>query len=78
MRRAHKVPLTSQVMALFEQLDEITGEGRLLFPSIRSPERAIGSRLIRAVKHTSIPVGQLAPSLRVLEREEGDHSGCHR
>jgi len=41
MRRAHKVPLTDQVVTLFEQLDEITGEGRLLLTSVRSADRAM-------------------------------------
>lgn len=48
MRRPHKVPLTSQATALFEQLDEMTGDGRLLFPSVRSAERAMSDNTLNA------------------------------
>jgi len=48
MRRAHKVPLTDQVVTLFEQLDAITGEGRLLFPSVRSADRAMSDNTLNA------------------------------
>lgn len=48
MRRAHKVPLSDQTLALFEKLDEITGDGKLLFPSIRSAERPMSDNTLNA------------------------------
>lgn len=48
MRRLHKVPLTDQVITLFEQLDEITGDGKLLFPSVRSADRAMSDNTLNA------------------------------
>ncbi|CAK7054597.1 MAG: Prophage integrase IntA [Desulfovibrio sp.] len=41
MRRDHIVPLCSQVLAMLEDLKKLTGEGRYLFPSIRTAERPI-------------------------------------
>jgi len=48
MRRPHKVPLTDQAITLFEQLDAITGDGRLLFPSVRSADRAMSDNTLNA------------------------------
>jgi integrase len=48
MRRLHKVPLTDQALALFENLDEMTGDGKLLFPSVRSAERAMSDNTLNA------------------------------
>ncbi|CAK7054647.1 MAG: Prophage integrase IntS [Desulfovibrio sp.] len=41
MRRDHIVPLCSQVLTMLEELKKLTGEGRYLFPSIRTAERPI-------------------------------------
>jgi len=36
MRRPHRVPLARQAVAILQELREITGGGRWLFPSVRS------------------------------------------
>ncbi|WP_413818571.1 tyrosine-type recombinase/integrase [Sphingobium sp.] len=48
MRRAHKVPLTVQVLQMLAELEPITGEGKYLFPSIRSSERPITDNSLNA------------------------------
>jgi integrase len=48
MRRPHKVPLTDQVLSLFEELDAMTGAGKLLFPSVRSADRAMSDNTLNA------------------------------
>jgi integrase len=41
MRRPHRVPLAPQAVAILTDLHVITGRGKLLFPSVRSPSRCI-------------------------------------
>ena len=48
MRRAHKVPLSSQSLAILGELRKITGTGNLLFPSVRSATRAISDNTVNA------------------------------
>jgi integrase len=48
MRELHVVPLSSQAVALLEDLHTLTGSGRLVFPSIRSKDRAISDNTINA------------------------------
>jgi len=48
MRRPHKVPLPSQAIAILTQLREITGNGRLVFPSVRSKSRPISDNTLNA------------------------------
>ncbi|WP_338426009.1 tyrosine-type recombinase/integrase [Sphingopyxis kveilinensis] len=48
MRRPHKVPLSDQAISLFEELEAITGDGRLLFPSVRSADRAMSDNTLNA------------------------------
>jgi integrase len=48
MRRPHKVPLPSQAIAVLAQLREITGHGRLVFPSVRSKLRPISDNTLNA------------------------------
>ncbi len=48
MRRPHKVPLPSQAIAILMQLREITGYGRLVFPSVRSLQRPISDNTLNA------------------------------
>ena len=48
MRRTHKVHLTDQVLQLFEQLDELTGDGWFLFPSVRTADRAMSDNTLNA------------------------------
>ncbi len=49
MRRAHIVPLARQVLALLAQLDTFTGGGRLLFPTLQDPNRAMSDNTLNAV-----------------------------
>jgi integrase len=48
MRREHLVPLPSQALAVLSDLKAITGEGRLVFPGIRSKERPISENTLNA------------------------------
>jgi integrase len=48
MRRSHKVPLSRQALGILEELDAISGEGKLLFPSVRSDERPISDKTLNA------------------------------
>ena len=48
MGEAHMVPLATQVVELLEDLRRLTGDGRLLFPSIRSPDRPISNNTLNA------------------------------
>jgi integrase len=48
MRRPHSVPLTAQALALLEELRRLTGQGKYLFPSERTPERPISENTLNA------------------------------
>jgi integrase len=48
MRRSHRVPLASQSLTILRKLKDITGGGRLLFPSARSAERPMSENTINA------------------------------
>jgi integrase len=48
MRRAHRVPLAQQAVAILRDLHAITGRGRLLFPSVRSSARCMSENTINA------------------------------
>ena len=48
MRRPHRVPLSKQVIALLEQLAKISGDGRYLFPSVRSAARSMSDNTLNA------------------------------
>lgn len=48
MGRPHRVPLSRQVLALLEDLAPISGRSKLLFPSVRSNDRAISENTINA------------------------------
>ena len=48
MRRPHRVPLSTQVTGLFEQLWELTGTGRYCFPSFRSTARPMSENTVNA------------------------------
>jgi integrase len=49
MRRAHRVPLSSPSLSIVRQLKEITGNGRWLFPSVRTVLRPISENTLNAV-----------------------------
>src|SRR3546814_190315 len=48
MRRAHRVPLSSQSVGILRRLNEVGGGGDLLFPSIRTPTRAVSDNTLNA------------------------------
>jgi integrase len=48
MDRPHKVPLSRQAIAIIEELREITGKSRYLFPQIRSWHRPISDGTLNA------------------------------
>lgn len=48
MRREHRVPLPTQAISILEDLKEITGNGRLMFPSVRSSDRPISDGTLNA------------------------------
>lgn len=47
MRRPHRIPLSTQVVGLFEKLHALTGSGRC-FPSFRSPRRPMSENTVNA------------------------------
>ena len=48
MRRPHRVPLSRQSLAMIRDLKEITGNGRWLFPSVRTVLRPISENTLNA------------------------------
>jgi integrase len=48
MRRPHRVPLARQPLAILRELQEVTGSGRWLFPSIRTFARPISENTLNA------------------------------
>ncbi|WP_260926719.1 tyrosine-type recombinase/integrase [Novosphingobium sp. 9] len=48
MRRPHRVPLSPQVVRLFEELWDLTGHGRYCFPSFRSGQRPMSENTVNA------------------------------
>lgn len=48
MRRPHRVPLSPEVLAMLEELRPLTGDGRFLFPSFRSPRQCMSENTINA------------------------------
>lgn len=46
MRAEHAVPLSTQSLALLEQARALTGDGRYIFPSIRTPARPMSENTI--------------------------------
>jgi integrase len=48
MKRAHRVPLSPQAIAILRRLHGITGRGELLFRSVRSPNRCMSENTLNA------------------------------
>ena len=46
MRSEHAVPLSTQALALFEELRALTGDGHFVFPSIRTPARPMSENTV--------------------------------
>jgi integrase len=48
MRREHVVPLSTQAIAILKEAQKLTGSGRLVFPSIRTPLRPMSENTLNA------------------------------
>lgn len=48
MRRPHKVPLSRQTIAILKELKTLTGDGKLMFPSVRTGDRSISDNTMNA------------------------------
>ena len=48
MRRPHAVPLSRQTLGYLQELRELTGWGKLLFPSVRSSKRCMSDNTLNA------------------------------
>lgn len=48
MRRPHRVPLSRQALGILEELNALTGHGRYLFPSFRTPSRCMSENTVNA------------------------------
>lgn len=48
MRRPHQVPLSKQAAEVLDRLAQISGPGRLLFPSVRTQDRPISDNTLNA------------------------------
>ncbi|MEM9222194.1 MAG: integrase arm-type DNA-binding domain-containing protein [Pseudomonadota bacterium] len=48
MRRPHRVPLPSQAIGVLHELRRVTGDGLLVFPSVRSPRRPMSENTVTA------------------------------
>jgi integrase len=48
MRRPHRTPLALRAMAILHELRQVTGHGRLLFPSVRSSARCMSENTLNA------------------------------
>lgn len=48
MKRPHRVPLAPQAVAILRELHGITGQGRYLFPSVRSASRPMSENTLNA------------------------------
>jgi integrase len=48
MRREHRMPLPAQAVAILRALEKITGNGPMVFPSIRSAHRPMSENALNA------------------------------
>ena len=56
MRLDHVVPLSSQAVEILTRLHEISGDGRLMFPGLRSPQKAISdAAFVAALRRMGYP-----------------------
>lgn len=46
--KPHLVPLTSQVLSILQELQQLTGRGRYVFPGARSPKRPMSNNAVLA------------------------------
>jgi integrase len=56
MRRAHRVPLSRQALAMIEELREITGHRQYLFPCMGAPRRPMSENGVnQALRRLRLP-----------------------
>ena len=48
MRKPHRVPLAPRALAILKELRKLTGQGRFLFPSVRSAARCMSENTLNA------------------------------
>ena len=48
MRRPHRVPLAPRAVAILKELRKLTGQGKFLFPSVRSFDRCMSENTLNA------------------------------
>ena len=48
MRKPHRVPLAPRVLTILKELRKLTGQGRFLFPSVRSVARCMSENTLNA------------------------------
>jgi integrase len=48
MRLPHRVPLSPEAKAILQELREMTGSGKFVFPSLRSPKRPMSENTVNA------------------------------
>lgn len=61
MRLDHMVPLASQSFEILRGLYEVSGDGRLMFPGLRSPEKAISdAAFIAALRRMGYPKEEMS------------------
>ncbi|HJT40033.1 MAG TPA: site-specific integrase [Sphingobium sp.] len=60
MRRPHRVPLSRQVLAIIEELREITGHRQYLFPCMGSPRRPMSKNGVnQALRRLGYEAGEM-------------------
>jgi integrase len=76
----HVVPLSTQAVALLRNLHELTGDGPLVFPSIRSADRAISDNTINAaLRRMGFPGDEMcAHGFRTMASTCLNEQGWHR
>jgi integrase len=48
MRKPHRIPLAPRTLAILQELHELTGRGKFLFPSVRSAARCMSENTLNA------------------------------
>ena len=71
MRLEHMVPLSSQALEIVNTLHEISGDGRLMFPGLRSPEKAISDAAFIAALISSLVTAPSTTAVRIVVEPVG-------
>jgi integrase len=61
MREPHLVPLSPQAVAILRELQPLTGRGRYVFPSARSPQRPMSNNaVLSALRRMGYGIGEMS------------------